>query len=740
MKLISCYIAAFGGIEDREYRFLDGITEILEANGAGKSTLAGFLKAMLYGLDGASKKTLAENDVQFYSPFAGGRFGGSLTFDEGGREYRIERFFERQGKQGVTESLRVIDTLSGEDVRVDNESIGDRLFGVDADSFLRTVYLSPRFTPKEGSAPVGITAKLNDLAGEVFDLGRFDGARQALEKRRTELRLRRGQGGTLYEAEERQRALLDEIREAEAAAIGAAEAKERAARARAEGEELDAVRAEAETALREATARAEAQSARESRRAELSAALLREERALASVKAHFPNGVPTDEELSSLSAMIGRQGALATERQKVERLGAIAPDAEAAERLLALDEKRSEMKSFVYSFKEEDEKTARPVAKFSPPSLVLLLVALAGIGLCFASLTVGLILLLLGGGGAALSLWHAATVRRVAAEQRAVAEQKRTEAETALEELETEIAALCHRLGITESERTLRETLAEKRAEGRLLSERLALLERQRAETDRAIREVLSLYADIPPESEAAVARLRTLTVEMHTLEFSVKEKSEALAALPPREEEGVDDSLLSELRKNSEALRARATEAHAREADQAARAEELCRRAAGLMAARDALAVTKDEIADISRRTSLLDATIEQLDAAKRALEERHLSGVREAFAHYLGYLFEDKDFTFTVDRNLDVSFTERGEGHSALYLSSGLSAMVALCLRLALTDRLYPDERPPLILDDPFVMLDEDNLVLAKDLLSRLAADRQIVYMTCHPSRSLL
>ena len=134
----------------------------------------------------------------------------------------------------------------------------------------------------------------------------------------------------------------------------------------------------------------------------------------------------------------------------------------------------------------------------------------------------------------------------------------------------------------------------------------------------------------------------------------------------------------------------------------------------------------------------NLMPRAVEQ-DAVESLSRDCNIS-LTEAFAHYLGYLFEDGDFTFTVDRNLDVSFTERGEGHSALYLSSGLSAMVALCLRLALTDRLYPDERPPLILDDPFVMLDEDNLVLAKDLLSRLAADRQIVYMTCHPSRSLL
>ena len=108
MKLISCYIAAFGGIKDRAIVFRDGITEILEPNGAGKSTLAGFLKAMLYGLSGAGKKTIDNNEVKLYTPFDGGRFGGSLTFLEGGREYRIERYFEKKD-----ETLRVIDTATG---------------------------------------------------------------------------------------------------------------------------------------------------------------------------------------------------------------------------------------------------------------------------------------------------------------------------------------------------------------------------------------------------------------------------------------------------------------------------------------------------------------------------------------------------------------------------------------------------------------------------------------------------
>ena len=148
---------------------------------------------------------------------------------------------------------------------------------------------------------------------------------------------------------------------------------------------------------------------------------------------------------------------------------------------------------------------------------------------------------------------------------------------------------------------------------------------------------------------------------------------------------------------------------------------------------------VFEERIAALTRRVKILDAARLALTAAKEDLEERHLSGVREAFADYLSSLPPIDGRTLTVDRDLDVSFTERGESHSGGYLSAGMQAMADICLRLALSDRLYPSSPPPLILDDPFVMLDDENFRAARDLLCRLGKERQILYMTCHPSRSL-
>ena len=57
-----------------------------------------------------------------------------------------------------------------------------------------------------------------------------------------------------------------------------------------------------------------------------------------------------------------------------------------------------------------------------------------------------------------------------------------------------------------------------------------------------------------------------------------------------------------------------------------------------------------------------------------------------------------------------------------------------------MALSDSLYEGrEQPPLILDDPLVHLDENNLEKAKTLLRDLAKKRQIVCLTCHGSRAV-
>ena len=56
---------------------------------------------------------------------------------------------------------------------------------------------------------------------------------------------------------------------------------------------------------------------------------------------------------------------------------------------------------------------------------------------------------------------------------------------------------------------------------------------------------------------------------------------------------------------------------------------------------------------------------------------------------------------------------------------------------MRFALVDALFENEKPFIILDDPFVNLDESRLAGAMKFLDNIAKDYQVIYLSCHKSR---
>ena len=69
--------------------------------------------------------------------------------------------------------------------------------------------------------------------------------------------------------------------------------------------------------------------------------------------------------------------------------------------------------------------------------------------------------------------------------------------------------------------------------------------------------------------------------------------------------------------------------------------------------------------------------------------------------------------------------------------HFSAGQADAVHLCMRLALADALFDEGGCFMILDDPFVNLDEAHTAQALALMGDLANQRQIIYMVCNESR---
>ena len=180
MRLIECYVENFGKISREKFSFKDGLNCIKNDNGSGKTTLAAFIKIMLYGMSDSKKQNLDENERKHYLPWQGGVCGGSLTFSAGGKTYRVERQF---GTKASDDTYALYDTATGRISTDFPDGLGEGLFGIDADGFERTVFLSERaLTPK--STNKSISAKLSDLVGCDGDIGGMDDAIKRLEEKR----------------------------------------------------------------------------------------------------------------------------------------------------------------------------------------------------------------------------------------------------------------------------------------------------------------------------------------------------------------------------------------------------------------------------------------------------------------------------------------------------------------------------------------------------------------------------
>ncbi len=187
MKLIKCYISAFGKLKDFSYDFNENLNTIVQENGWGKSTFATFIKAMFYGLND-SKRSVSENERLKYKPWASNdRFGGYIIFTIKEKTYKLERFF---GTKSSDDSVRLFDLATGKEYPV-NEELGKHIFKIDEEGFLSTTYFSQKdFQVKSNTS---LTAKFNDVC-EIQDTDAFDKALLRVEEKAKTFKYSGGRG------------------------------------------------------------------------------------------------------------------------------------------------------------------------------------------------------------------------------------------------------------------------------------------------------------------------------------------------------------------------------------------------------------------------------------------------------------------------------------------------------------------------------------------------------------------
>ena len=149
-----------------------------------------------------------------------------------------------------------------------------------------------------------------------------------------------------------------------------------------------------------------------------------------------------------------------------------------------------------------------------------------------------------------------------------------------------------------------------------------------------------------------------------------------------------------------------------------------------------------QEELKECQRKHRLLLAAAEYLARSERQLNERYVRPILDEFLHYARLLEDVLGEKVTITREFELRFERNGEERSERHFSAGQRSLCALCFRLALVKNMYSAkgrELPFMVLDDPFASLDEEHMQRAKKLLNGLSEELQIVYFTCHASRSV-
>lgn len=144
-----------------------------------------------------------------------------------------------------------------------------------------------------------------------------------------------------------------------------------------------------------------------------------------------------------------------------------------------------------------------------------------------------------------------------------------------------------------------------------------------------------------------------------------------------------------------------------------------------------------QSELAEAEYKADILEKTMQYLKEAKESFSTHYMGAMRRGFVKYAKLLGGKKAENIRLDVQLEAQVEAQGALRGSEYFSAGNRDFIGICIRLALIEALFEKEKPFLILDDPFVNLDDARISNAKLLLTEIAKEYQVIYLVCHSSR---
>lgn len=818
MKLIECYIEAFGKLEGAKYNFSDGLNTVKADNGYGKTTLTVFIKAMLFGLDDTKKAKLEENDRKHYLPWGRTSFGGYLVFESNGKKYRIERTFYPKASE---DTFVIYDAKSGKETSDFTENVGEELFGIDVDGFERTVFLSEENISGKNDNKK-ICAKLSNLACTPGDLSVMGDAIDLLEKKRKIYHKKSGTGeidSTREKLREVQMQISDLLRVKEKCE----EVEEKLIDTR---KNLQLTKEKRRTVAKEQERLNERRLKRtyEKQYLEILSEYKLEEERKAVLYSYFENKLPTEKEIDSAeraykeaarlrevnqkSSIAKEYGELCdffksgTSEEEIQHIENLVTEVKIKAGTLSEIPKKQEVYSDVFvseapsseeisshiekiSDKEEAKGTKKTLVFFFASALLVILGAVFGILIhpALYSLTAfGLVLavtsvLLLKDKSSTASQRAARafiasvcktefttepvhkTLLTMLSEseriERINKENSETEERTAkilseIEALRKEIDGFIGRFSLPYTNdrvyaiSEIRNRFSLYKIISKNEADRIAVLEENEKRASKLYDEAFEFLKNYKTTDKEPFLEIRTRFNEYQAISKSVERMRGMLTAFI--KEHGIDPDNINAYEPENEpslpSIYALDDEISVLE-NQVAFYENQSNTANAALEKLDELYAEKDILEDkVNEYIGTLDIilkTKKYLEEAKDILTSRYLSKTKGMFDSYVELIAKETGEDFTMDTSFVVKKNDKGALRTVENYSRGTRELYALANRLALIESLYENEKPFLILDDPFAYFDDTRLSTVRELIKKLSAKWQIVYLTCTESRSI-
>jgi len=789
MKITKLHIENFGKLQNYDIDFSKGITTIYEENGFGKSTLAVFIMSMFYGLNKNSKHDLDENLFNKYNPWQGGVYGGSLCFECERGKFRIERIFGGKGKG----SYMLYNTDNGLQSNEFTEKIGDEIFGIDADAFIKSIYIPQRDI--SSSMPSSIISRLSNTSLDDNDINSYDSAVSKLKNERKIYQLERGQGGKIwdnnnkinqnnYEIER----LEDDIKGLPLLEKRIIEIDDEIVKSKEEQSEQNKVRDQLALAEQQQN---EVQKKHKiylemSKKAEL------QKEAVAQLKAFFDTKtMPTDTELLKADAdyteynlYLNEQVEDLTEEEENSLNHYRETFEQGIPNEVEIDITRRAFSNYNASITEKsrlqtdldrlkNERMQKANGKKQTNKLVILVSALIflSLALIFGAISVlkenilPLTVLAAAFACFGIGLVTYYLIAKKKDEEVDETAQKSTDEESLEGKLkehesiitnnEKTVSAFREKYNVSDSDflSGLMNLNTEKGNYKNLLEKETKIAEKHNKQVEKIksakdkLTQFLSVYYKIDDDRQIK-ALLDNLKIRCSKIKAEEVAYANAFKNLNDFiEQNDIDVTSLSEIvdytvplieaKEKYKNLQDKIIELNKEKINKENKIKDIEAEQQRLINLLDENSRLQADVELFEYHCNIINKTLDMLAKAKENLSMRYLEPIKNGFAKYSDLLLDGGVGEFVLDTNFNVSIIECGQQREIDYFSEGYKSLIDVCLRFALIDALFGNEKPVVILDDPFVNFDDDKLKMAKKMLKLIAEDFQIIYFVCHESR---